>query len=275
AGAVVLSARLRARGGVGAPRRFSAGASARQGGERHGGGRGVGAALLGSDHPVPRLPRAAQLASRHGRRERSWNSRVPTPHRAAHGGPRPHSPRCHHPGGAVGGPRHPEPGVRAGPAREGPGLAASVHPRGQELRSADPHRARAPVRLPAGRLRPRGVRLLVAGDGLPVEPRHLPAGHSGVAGRDPRARDLLRAAQPRRRPAADAGRSAHRSPLMAISTTLLQAEMTAATPMSYWRTVGWRLARDPTTLVAGGRLALIVLLAGLAPWLLPHAHGGG
>jgi len=41
-------------------------------------------------------------------------------------------------------------------------------------------------------------------------------------------------------------------------------------PMSYWRTVGWRLARDRATLVAGGVLALIVLSAALAPWLAPY-----
>jgi len=62
---------------------------------------------------------------------------------------------------------------------------------------------------------------------------------------------------------------------MAISTTLLQAEMAAATPMSYWRTVGWRLARDPTTLVAGVVLALIVLSAVLAPWLAPYDPAAG
>jgi len=62
---------------------------------------------------------------------------------------------------------------------------------------------------------------------------------------------------------------------MAISTTLLQAEMAATTPMSYWRTVGWRLARDPTTLVAGGVLALIVFLAVLAPWLAPYDPAAG
>jgi peptide/nickel transport system permease protein len=45
--------------------------------------------------------------------------------------------------------------------------------------------------------------------------------------------------------------------------------------MSYWRTVGWRLARDPTTLVAGVVLALIVLSAVLAPWLAPYDPAAG
>jgi peptide/nickel transport system permease protein len=45
--------------------------------------------------------------------------------------------------------------------------------------------------------------------------------------------------------------------------------------MSYWRTVAWRLARDPTTLVAGTILALIVLSALLAPWLAPYDPNAG
>src|SRR5262249_20377005 len=130
-------------------------------------------------------------------------------------------------------------------------------------------------RLSAGRLGPRGGGLLLARHRLLAEPRHLPAGHSRPAGRDPRARYLLRPPEPRRRPAADAGRPAHRTPLMAISTAVLHTDMTAVTPMSYWRTVGWRLARDPTTLVAGGVLALIVLSALLAPWLAPYDPAAG
>jgi peptide/nickel transport system permease protein len=45
--------------------------------------------------------------------------------------------------------------------------------------------------------------------------------------------------------------------------------------MSYWRAVGWRLRRDPTTLAAGGLLALIVLAAVLAPILAPHDPNAG
>jgi peptide/nickel transport system permease protein len=41
-------------------------------------------------------------------------------------------------------------------------------------------------------------------------------------------------------------------------------------PMSYWRTVRWRLMRDRATLVAAGVLLLIVLSAVLAPWLAPY-----
>jgi peptide/nickel transport system permease protein len=41
-------------------------------------------------------------------------------------------------------------------------------------------------------------------------------------------------------------------------------------PMSYWRTVRWRLVRDRATLVAAGVLLLIVLSAVLAPWLAPY-----
>ena len=46
-------------------------------------------------------------------------------------------------------------------------------------------------------------------------------------------------------------------------------------PMSYWRTVGWRLARDRATLVAAGVLLLIVLSAVLAPWLAPYDPNAG
>ena len=62
---------------------------------------------------------------------------------------------------------------------------------------------------------------------------------------------------------------------MAIATALVEAPMVAATPMSYWRTVAWRLARDRATLVAGGVLAVIVLSAVLAPWLAPYDPAAG
>src|SRR2546430_4580505 len=54
--------------------------------------------------------------------------------------------------------------------------------------------------------------------------------------------------------------------LMAITTTLpRELDAVAGAPMSYWRTVGWRLARDPATLAAGAVLVLIALSALLAP----------
>jgi len=49
----------------------------------------------------------------------------------------------------------------------------------------------------------------------------------------------------------------------------------ALVPMSYWRTVAWRLTRDRATLVAGGVLLLIVLSAVLAPWLAPYDPSAG
>jgi peptide/nickel transport system permease protein len=62
---------------------------------------------------------------------------------------------------------------------------------------------------------------------------------------------------------------------MAIATALVEAPTVAAAPMSYWRTVAWRLARDRATLVAGGVLAVIVLSAVLAPWLAPYDPAAG
>jgi len=62
---------------------------------------------------------------------------------------------------------------------------------------------------------------------------------------------------------------------MALATTLVEVAVPATAPMSYWRTVGWRLARDRTTLLAGGVLALIVLSAVLAPWLAPYDPAAG
>jgi len=47
------------------------------------------------------------------------------------------------------------------------------------------------------------------------------------------------------------------------------------TPMSYWRTVAWRLLQDRATLVAGTLLLLIALSAVLAPWIAPHDPSAG
>jgi peptide/nickel transport system permease protein len=62
---------------------------------------------------------------------------------------------------------------------------------------------------------------------------------------------------------------------MAIAAALVEAPVLATVPMSYWRTVAWRLARDRATLVAGGVLAVIVLSAVLAPWIAPYAPAAG
>src|SRR5438046_224087 len=63
---------------------------------------------------------------------------------------------------------------------------------------------------------------------------------------------------------------------MAVTTALPRdLDAAGATPISYWRTVAWRLARDPATLVAGALLGLIVLSALLAPWLAPYDPNAG
>jgi len=62
---------------------------------------------------------------------------------------------------------------------------------------------------------------------------------------------------------------------MALATALMEPAELATAPMSYWRTVAWRLARDRATLVAGGVLTVIVLSAVLAPWLAPYDPAAG
>ena len=63
---------------------------------------------------------------------------------------------------------------------------------------------------------------------------------------------------------------------MAVTTALPRdVDAVVGAPMSYWRTVGWRLARDPATLVAGGLIVLIALSALLAPWLAPYDPNAG
>jgi len=49
----------------------------------------------------------------------------------------------------------------------------------------------------------------------------------------------------------------------------------AGAPMSYWRTVAWRLSRDRATLVAGALLLVIALSAMLAPWIAPYDPSAG
>lgn len=62
---------------------------------------------------------------------------------------------------------------------------------------------------------------------------------------------------------------------MAVVTAPADVRELAGTPMSYWRTVAWRLSRDPATLAAGALLLVIVLSAILAPWIAPHDPNAG
>jgi len=63
---------------------------------------------------------------------------------------------------------------------------------------------------------------------------------------------------------------------MAITTAVPRdLDAVVGAPMSYWRTVAWRLARDRVTLVAGGVLLLVALSAVLAPWLAPYDPNAG
>ena len=57
---------------------------------------------------------------------------------------------------------------------------------------------------------------------------------------------------------------------MSIIALPAEAVVVVGAPMSYWRTVAWRLSRDGATLGAGLLLLLVVLSAVLAPWISPH-----
>jgi len=62
---------------------------------------------------------------------------------------------------------------------------------------------------------------------------------------------------------------------MAVAALPNDTAAVAGAPASYWRTVAWRLSRDPTTLVAGGLLVAIALSALLAPWIAPYDPNAG
>jgi peptide/nickel transport system permease protein len=62
---------------------------------------------------------------------------------------------------------------------------------------------------------------------------------------------------------------------MAVTVAPADVEIVVGAPMSYWRTVAWRLRRDPTTIVAGALLLAIVLSALLAPVLAPYDPSAG
>jgi peptide/nickel transport system permease protein len=62
---------------------------------------------------------------------------------------------------------------------------------------------------------------------------------------------------------------------MAISVPAVGAAAPARAPMGYWRSVAWRLRRDPTTLAAAALLAAIVLSALFAPALAPYDPSAG
>ena len=62
---------------------------------------------------------------------------------------------------------------------------------------------------------------------------------------------------------------------MAIIVAPPETATIAQAPMSYWRTVGWRLRRDPATLAAALLLIAIVMAALLAPVLAPYDPNAG
>lgn len=62
---------------------------------------------------------------------------------------------------------------------------------------------------------------------------------------------------------------------MAVIVAAPETAAIAPAPMSYWRTVGWRLRRDPATLAAAGLLLAIVMAALLAPALAPSDPNAG
>jgi len=62
---------------------------------------------------------------------------------------------------------------------------------------------------------------------------------------------------------------------MSVIALPQELSIVGTAPMSYWRTVAWRLSRDRATLVAGTLLLLIALSAVLAPWIAPHDPSAG
>jgi len=62
---------------------------------------------------------------------------------------------------------------------------------------------------------------------------------------------------------------------MSIIALPAEAVVVVGAPMSYWRTVAWRLSRDGATLGAGLLLLLVMLSAVLAPWISPHDPNAG
>ena len=62
---------------------------------------------------------------------------------------------------------------------------------------------------------------------------------------------------------------------MSVIALPTETGVVVGVPMSYWRTVAWRLSQDRATLVAGTLLVLIVLSAVLAPWIAPYDPNAG
>jgi peptide/nickel transport system permease protein len=62
---------------------------------------------------------------------------------------------------------------------------------------------------------------------------------------------------------------------LAPSIATGEVETVVGAPMSYWRTVAWRLRQDPTTIAAGSLLLLIALAAILSPLIAPHDPSAG
>jgi peptide/nickel transport system permease protein len=62
---------------------------------------------------------------------------------------------------------------------------------------------------------------------------------------------------------------------LAPSVAMGEVETVVGAPMSYWRTVAWRLRQDPTTIAAGSLLLLIALAAILSPLIAPHDPSAG
>ncbi len=62
---------------------------------------------------------------------------------------------------------------------------------------------------------------------------------------------------------------------MAVIALPHETPAVVGAPMSYWRTVAWRLSRDRATLAAGALLLVIALSAVLAPWIAPYDPNAG
>ena len=138
--------------------------------------RTTGLGVAPRHHLLGRDERAAVVRDGAGRLDRvAVGRRAPAPPRAAGRHPRGDPDGPHHPDGARDGGGDPQPGVRPGPAREGPPPPPGPLARGAQRRPDHPRGHGPSARLPARRLDPGRDGVPVAGHRLAPQQRDLRA----------------------------------------------------------------------------------------------------